>query len=60
MNQNGKHISACLWDSEYEEYSIRVVPNYLELVNNIFNLQKFEFIFSRSSQSKHCKHSMVV
>lgn len=53
MNQNGKHISTCIWDSEDEEYNIRVVPNYLEFVNNIFNLQNFDFLFSLSSQSKH-------
>ena len=57
MNQNGKHISAYIWDSEDEDYNISIVPNYLELVNNIFNLQKFDFMFSRSSQSKH---SLVV
>lgn len=57
MNQNGKHISAYIWDSENEDYNISVVPNYLEFVNNIFNLQKFDFIFSRSPQSKH---SLVV
>jgi len=53
MNQNGKHISACMWDSEDEDCSISVVLNYVELVNNIFNLQKFDFMFSQSSQSKH-------
>jgi hypothetical protein len=60
MNQNGKHISTCIWDSEDEEYNISVVPivpNYLEFFNNIFNLQNFDFLFSRSSRSKH---SLVV
>ena len=38
MNQNGKHISACIRDL-------------------VFNLQNFDFRFSRSSQSKH---SLVV
>ncbi len=57
MSQNGKHFSVCIWDSEDEEYNISIVPKYLEFVNNIFNLQKFEFMFSRSSQSKY---SLVV
>jgi hypothetical protein len=57
MNQIEKHISAYIWDTVNEEFNILFVPNYLELVNNLFNLQKFEFIFSRSSQSKH---SLVV
>lgn len=57
MKQNGKYISAYVSDSEDEEYNIRIIPNYLEFVSNIFNMQKFDFIFSRSSQSKH---SMVV
>ncbi len=53
MNQNGKHISACIWDSEDEEYDINFVPNYLEFVNNIFNPEKFDFVSSRSSWSRH-------
>lgn len=57
MNQNGKHISACIWDSGNEEYNINVVLKYFEFVNNIFNLKNFDFIFSLSSQSKH---SLVV
>jgi hypothetical protein len=57
MNQNGKHISARAWDSECKEHNISIVPNYLKLVNNIFNLKRFCFVFSRSSRSKH---SLVV
>lgn len=48
MNQNGKHISACTWDPRCQEYNnISAVPNYLKLANNIFDLEKFNFVFSR-------------
>jgi len=57
MNQNGKHISARIMDPESGERNISVVPNYLKFVNNIFNLQRFYFVFSRSSRSKY---SLVV
>lgn len=57
MKQNGKHFLACILDSEAEEYNIRVVLNYLEFVNNIFNLQKFDYMFSRLYRSKN---SLVV
>lgn len=57
MNQNGKHISACIWDSEGEEHNINPVPNYFEFVNNIFNLESLYFVFSRSSRSRY---SLVV
>lgn len=53
MNQNGKPISAYIWDPEEEEHNLSVVPNCLEFVNNYFNLQICDFMFSRSSQSKH-------
>lgn len=53
MNQNEKHISARIWDSRGKEYKTRVVPNYSEFINNVFNLKKYDFVFSRSSRSKH-------
>lgn len=52
MNQNGKHTSACIWDSKSEKYNI-VVPNFLIFVNDVFNLQKFHFMFSRSFRNIH-------
>ncbi|WP_440945305.1 hypothetical protein ACSAZL_14300 [Methanosarcina sp. T3] len=57
MNQNGKHISARIRDSESRKRNTGVVPNYLKFVNNIFNLERFYFVFSRLSLSKH---SLVV
>jgi hypothetical protein len=57
MTQYEKHMSACIWDSEGKERNISVVPNYLKFVNNIFNLEKFYFVFGRASWGKH---SLVV
>lgn len=53
MNQNGKHISARIRDSEGRNHNTGVFPNYLKFVNNIFNLERFYFVFSRLSQSKN-------
>jgi hypothetical protein len=57
MNQNGKHISARIRDSEGRKCNTSIVPNYLKFVYNIFNLERFYFVFSRSSRTKH---SLVV
>lgn len=53
MNQNGKHISAHIWDSKGKERNISVVPNYLKFISNIFNLERFYFVFGRSARSKY-------
>ncbi len=53
MNQNVKPILAYVSESEGKDYKISIVLNYVEHFYNIFNLRKFNFTFSLSSQSKN-------